>query len=81
MPTALLIAAVFAVGVVLPGAAPAKQPRSAAVKHEFQLSHPGKRRSVIGRDVVGPRGPEEIALNRSHSLAGRSGGPRQRAHR
>jgi hypothetical protein len=40
MPTALLIAAALAVCVVLPGAAPAKQPRSAAVKHEFQLTHP-----------------------------------------
>jgi hypothetical protein len=35
MPTALLIAAVFAVCVVLPSSASAKQ-----VKREFQLTHP-----------------------------------------
>ena len=40
MPTALLIAAAFAVCVVLPGSASAKQPRSASVKREFQLTHP-----------------------------------------
>ena len=40
MPTALLIAAAFAVCFVLPGSASAKQPRSASVKREFQLTHP-----------------------------------------
>jgi hypothetical protein len=40
MPTALLIAAAFAVCVVLPGSASAKQLRSASVKREFQLTHP-----------------------------------------
>ena len=40
MPTALFIAAAFAVTVVLPGPASAKQPRSASVKREFQLTHP-----------------------------------------
>jgi hypothetical protein len=40
MPTALLIAAVFAVCVVLPDSASAKEHRSASVKHEFQLTHP-----------------------------------------
>jgi hypothetical protein len=40
MPTALFIAAVFAVCVALPTSALAKQPRSASVKHEFQLTHP-----------------------------------------
>jgi hypothetical protein len=38
MPTALLIAAAFAVCVVLPGSA--KEHRSASVKREFQLTHP-----------------------------------------
>jgi hypothetical protein len=40
MPTAPLIAAAFAVFVVLPGSASAKHLRSASVKHEFQLTHP-----------------------------------------
>jgi hypothetical protein len=40
MPTAQLIAAAFAVFVVLPGSTLAKQPRSASVKREFQLTHP-----------------------------------------
>jgi hypothetical protein len=40
MPTALLIAAAFAVCVVLPSSASAKQHRSASVKREFQLTHP-----------------------------------------
>jgi hypothetical protein len=40
MPTALLIAAVFAVCVVLPGSASAKEHRSTSVKREFQLTHP-----------------------------------------
>ena len=40
MPTALLIAAAFVVGVVLPGSASSKQLRSASVKRESQLTHP-----------------------------------------
>jgi hypothetical protein len=40
MPTALLIAAAFAVCVVLLGSASAKEHRSASVKREFQLTHP-----------------------------------------
>jgi hypothetical protein len=40
MPTALLIAAAFAVCFVPPGSASAKQSRSASVKREFQLTHP-----------------------------------------
>jgi hypothetical protein len=40
MPTALLIAAVFAVCVVLPDSASAKEHRSASVKREFQLTYP-----------------------------------------
>jgi hypothetical protein len=38
MPTALLIAAAFAVCFVLPGSASAKHHRSASVKREFQLT-------------------------------------------
>ena len=40
MPTALHIAAAFAVCVVLPDSASAKEHRSASVKREFQLTHP-----------------------------------------
>jgi hypothetical protein len=40
MPTAVLIAAAFAVCVALPGSVSAKQPRLASVKREFQLTHP-----------------------------------------
>jgi hypothetical protein len=40
MPTALLTAVAFAVWVVLPGTASAKQPRSASVKRAFELTHP-----------------------------------------
>ena len=40
MPRALLTLTVFAVCVVLPVSASAKEHRSASVKHEFQLAHP-----------------------------------------
>ena len=40
MPTALLTTAAFAVCVALPISALSKQPRSASVKREFQLTHP-----------------------------------------
>ena len=40
MTTTLLIAAAFAVCLVLPSTAPAKQYQSASVKREFQLTHP-----------------------------------------
>jgi hypothetical protein len=40
MPTALLSAVVFAVCVVLPDSASAKEHRLASVKREFQLTHP-----------------------------------------
>jgi hypothetical protein len=40
MPLALLISATLAVWVVLPAVASAKEHRSAAVKREFQLTHP-----------------------------------------
>jgi hypothetical protein len=40
MRTVLLISFLLAVCVVLPASATAKEPRSAWVKHEFQLTHP-----------------------------------------
>ena len=40
MPTALLIAAAFAVCVALPVSASVKQYRSASAKRAFQLTHP-----------------------------------------
>jgi hypothetical protein len=40
MRAVLLTAVVLAVCVALPVSASAKQPRSASVKHEFQLTHP-----------------------------------------
>jgi hypothetical protein len=40
LPTALLIAAAFAICVVLPGSASVKEHRSASVKREFPLTHP-----------------------------------------
>jgi hypothetical protein len=40
MPTALLIAAAFAVCFVLSGSVSAKQYRSPSVKRDFQLAHP-----------------------------------------
>ena len=40
MAPALLISAALALCIVLPPAASAREHRSAAVKHEFQLTHP-----------------------------------------
>jgi hypothetical protein len=40
MRTALPICVLLAVCVALPGSGSAKQPRSASVKREFQLTHP-----------------------------------------
>jgi hypothetical protein len=40
MRTAIIISVALAVFVALPAATSAKQPRSASVKREFQLTHP-----------------------------------------